>query len=111
MVTDRKHSSDVSSEQEVIRRTEKIAQSLAQLLAQSLGLDEQNAGAYSIFFRENSVLKKELKYYHSQHNTLEKRVKRLERDVKDLDECVDRKTVVDLIQKIVPSLVREKSLI
>jgi hypothetical protein len=52
-----------------------------------------------------------LEEYHSQHNTLERRVKRLERDVKDLDECVDRETVVDLIQKIVPSLVREKSLI
>jgi hypothetical protein len=52
-----------------------------------------------------------LEEYHSQYNTLERRVKRLERDVKDLDECVDRETVVDLIQKIVPSLVREKSLI
>jgi hypothetical protein len=52
-----------------------------------------------------------LEEYHSQHNTLERRVKRLERDVKDLDECVDRETMVDLIQKIVPSLVRKKSLI
>ncbi|CAI2194906.1 19100_t:CDS:1, partial [Funneliformis geosporum] len=68
--------------------------------ARSFGLDEQNAGAYSVFFRENSALKKELKYYHSQHNTLERRVKGLERDVEslkdeleDLDECVDRETV------------------
>ena len=53
--------------------------------------------------------------YHSQHNTLEKRVKRLERDVgilkielEDLDECVNRETVVDLIQEIVPSLIGKK---
>ena len=53
--------------------------------------------------------------YHSQHNTLEKRVKRLERDVgilkielEDLDECVNRKTVVDLIQEIVSSLIGKK---
>ncbi|RGB24686.1 hypothetical protein C1646_772744 [Rhizophagus diaphanus] len=58
-----------------------------------------------------AVLKKQLEEYYFQHNTLERRVKRLERDVKDLDKCVDRETVVDLIQKIVPLLVREKSLI
>ena len=53
--------------------------------------------------------------YYSQHNTFEKRIKRLERDVKsleieleDLDECVDRETVVDLIQDIVPSLIGKK---
>ena len=52
---------------------------------------------------------------HSQHNTLEKRVKRLERDVKsletkleDLDECVDRETLVDIIHEIVPSLIGKK---
>ena len=59
MVTDQKHSSDSTP-------------------------SEQNAEAYSVFFRENSAQKKELKYYHSQHNTLERRVKRLERDVGSL---------------------------
>ncbi|PKC16717.1 hypothetical protein RhiirA5_406657 [Rhizophagus irregularis] len=103
MVTDQNHSSDVSSEQEVIRRTEKIAK--------LLGTDKQNAEVYITLSDENRVLKKQLEEYHSQYNTLERRVKRLERDVKDLDECVDRETVVDLIQKIVLSLVREKSLI
>jgi hypothetical protein len=49
-----------------------------------LGLNEQNAEAYSVFFHENSALKKELKYYHSQHNTLERRVKILERGVGSL---------------------------
>ncbi|CAI2188440.1 20603_t:CDS:2, partial [Funneliformis geosporum] len=52
------------------------------------------------------ILKKQLEDYHSQPNILERRVKGLERDMKslkdelkDLDECVDRKTVVDLIQE------------
>ena len=59
--------------------------------------------------------------YHSQYNTLEKRVKRLKRNVKsletkledlnecvELDECVDMETVVDLIQEIVPSIIAKK---
>ncbi|RGB32312.1 hypothetical protein C1646_763073 [Rhizophagus diaphanus] len=97
------HLSDVSNEQEVIRRTEKIAK--------LLGIDKQNTEVYIMLSDKNRVLKKQLEEYYSQHNTLERRVKRLKRDVKDLDECVDRETVVNLIQKIVPSLVREKSLI
>jgi hypothetical protein len=110
MVTDQKHPSDISSEQEVIRYTEK--------LAQAFGLNEQNAEMYSTLSGENRALKKQLEDYYSQHSTLERKVKRLERDVGsiktelgDLDKCVDRETVVDLIQKIVSSLVREKSLI
>src|SRR5271167_2082843 len=108
MVTDQKHSSDsIASEQEVIRYTKK--------LAQSLGLNEQNAEVYSALSGENRALKKQLEDYHSQHNTLEKRVKRLERDVgilkielEDLDECVNRETVVDIIHEIVPSLIGKK---
>ena len=98
MVTDQKHSSDsIASKQEVIRYTEK--------LAQIFGLDKQNAKVYSALFGKNRTLKKQLEDYHSQPNTLERRVKRLEKDVKslkiklkDLDECVDKETVVDLIQ-------------
>ncbi|PKY39792.1 hypothetical protein RhiirA4_453046 [Rhizophagus irregularis] len=101
MVTNQKHSSDVSSEQEVIRRTEKIAK--------LLGTDKQNAEVYITLSDKNKVLKKQLKEYHSQHNTFERRVKRLETELEDLDECVDRKTVVDLIHEIVPSLINEKS--
>src|SRR5881275_164880 len=88
MITDQNHSSDISSEQEVIRYTKK--------LAQIFRLNEQNAEVYSALSGENRALKKQLEDYHSQQNTLEKRVKRLERDVKsleteleDLDECVE----------------------
>jgi hypothetical protein len=108
MVTDQRHSSDVSSEQEAIRQMEKITW--------LFGLDEPNAGAYKVLSTENRALKKQLKNYHSQHNTLERRVKRLERDVgsikielEDLDKCVDRETVVNLIHEIVPSLINERS--
>ena len=114
MVTDQKHSSDsIASEQEVIRCTK--------ILAQAFGLDKQNAEVYSALFGKNRALKKQLEDYHFQYNTLEKRVKRLERDVKsleteledlnecvELDECVDMETVVALIQEIVPSIIAKK---
>ncbi|PKB96491.1 hypothetical protein RhiirA5_434745 [Rhizophagus irregularis] len=107
MVTDQNHSSDVSSEQEVIRYTEK--------LAQSLGLDEQNTRAYKALSGQIWALEKRLEDYHIKYVKLKRKVNLLEDELEDelddLDECVDRETVVDLIQKIVPSLVREKSLI
>ena len=56
MVTDQKHSSDISSEQEVIRHTKK--------LAQTFGLNEQNAEIYSALSGENRALKKQLEDYH-----------------------------------------------
>ncbi|GET57631.1 hypothetical protein GLOIN_2v1778881 [Rhizophagus irregularis DAOM 181602=DAOM 197198] len=108
MVTDQNHSSDISSEQEVIRRTEKIARLLEAY--------KQNAEAYSALSSIREALKKQFEDCHPQYNTLEKRVKRLEKDIRslkielgDLDECVDRETVVDLIHKIVPILINEKS--
>ncbi|GBC36111.2 hypothetical protein GLOIN_2v1765706 [Rhizophagus irregularis DAOM 181602=DAOM 197198] len=68
MVADQNHSSDSTpTEQEVIRRTEKIAK--------LLGTDKQNAEVYITLSDENRVLKKQLEEYHSQHNTLERRVK------------------------------------
>ena len=73
MVTDQNHSFDVSSKQEVIRYTEK--------LAQMFRLNEQNAEVYSALSGENRALKKQLEEYHSQHSILEMRVKRLERNV------------------------------
>src|SRR5581483_3489507 len=74
-----------------------------------------NAEVYSALSSKNRALKKQLEDYHSQHNTLEKRVKRLEKDVKSLetelevlDECVNRKTLVDIIHEIVLSLIGKK---
>ncbi|PKY35891.1 hypothetical protein RhiirB3_457447 [Rhizophagus irregularis] len=108
MVTDQNHSSDISSEQEVIRRTEKIARLLEAY--------KQNAEAYSALSSIREALKKQFEDCHPQYNTLEKRVKRLEKDIRslkieleDLDECVDSETVIDLIHEIVPSLINEKS--
>ncbi|GBB91680.1 hypothetical protein RclHR1_19040003 [Rhizophagus clarus] len=90
------------SEQGVILSTEKIAQ--------------LNAEVRNTVFSIIEELTKQLEDCHPKYNTLEKRVKRLERNVKflkteteDLDECVDRETVIDLIHKIVLSLINEKS--
>ncbi|CAI2198388.1 2856_t:CDS:2, partial [Funneliformis geosporum] len=86
---------------DLIRKSNKIQKERRQIqkLAQIFGLDEQNAKVYSALFGENMTLKKQLENYHSQPNTLERRVKRLEKDMrflkeelKDLNECVDRKT-------------------
>ena len=106
MVTDQNHSSDVSSKQEVIRYTEK--------LAQIFGLDKQKAEMYSALSGENRALKKQLEDYHFEYIKLKRKVNLLEAEVEDLneyveqDECVDRKTVVDLIHEIVPSLIGKK---
>ena len=81
MVTDQNHSSDISSEQEVIRYTKK--------LAQIFGLNEQNAEVYSALSGENRALEKKLDDYYSQHKKLKKRVNRLEERVKWLDGDVD----------------------
>ncbi|CAG8645800.1 11035_t:CDS:2, partial [Gigaspora rosea] len=108
MTTDQKHSSNNTlTEQEAIRRTEKIARIFE--------LYEQNSKVYNMLFGEIGVLAKKLDDYHSEYISLKKTVKRLERDVEsleteleDLDDCVDKDTVVDLIHEIVPSLINEK---
>src|SRR2546421_2939031 len=90
LTNNQNHSSDSThSEQEVIKYTKK--------LAQIFELNEKNAKVYTTLSGENRALKKQLEDYHSQHNTLERRVKRLERDVgflkvelEDLDEYVDK---------------------
>ncbi len=89
MVINQNHSSDAFREQKVIRYIKK--------LAQIFRLNKQNIEVYTALFGENRALKKQLEDYHFQYNTLEKRVKRLERDVKsleteleDLNECVDK---------------------
>ncbi|RGB26826.1 hypothetical protein C1646_769927 [Rhizophagus diaphanus] len=60
---------------------------------------------------------KKLDDYNSKYISLKRMVKRLEKYVKSLeseldilDECVDRKTVVNLIHEIVPSLISRRGL-
>ncbi|PKB96456.1 hypothetical protein RhiirA5_385325 [Rhizophagus irregularis] len=97
MVADQKYSSDISSEQEVIRYTEK--------LAQSLGLDEQNSRVYKAISGQIWALEKRLEDYHFEYVKLKRKVNLLEVELDDLDECVDKETVVNLIHEIVPSLI------
>src|SRR6266496_3274033 len=100
MVADQKYSfNSIASEQEVFR-CEKIANRIADM--------------HSALSEKMGALDEKIDNYYSEYKTL---VKRLERDVrsvkselKDLDECVDRKTVVDLIQEIVPLLIGKKGL-
>src|SRR4051794_9541682 len=70
MVADQNHSSDISSEQEVIRYTEKIVQ--------------LNAEVRNIVFSIREGIMKQLEDCHPQYNILEKRVRRLERDVRSI---------------------------
>ncbi len=69
---------------------------------------------YNVLSRKIRTLVKKLNDYYSQHNSLKKTIKRLKKNVKDLNECVelneciDRKTVVNLIQKIVPLIIDKK---
>src|SRR6266498_4072542 len=67
---------------------------------------------HSAFSEKMGALDKKMDNYYSEYK---KSVKRLERDVgslkiefDDLDECIDRETVVDLIQEIVPSIIGKK---
>src|SRR2546429_9297171 len=101
MVTDQKHSSDSTpTEQEVIRYTEK--------LAQMFRLNEQNGGAYKAHSGQILAIEKRLEDYHFEYVKLKRKVNLLEAELEDLDECVDRETVVDLIQEIVPSIIAKK---
>ncbi|CAG8813764.1 8412_t:CDS:1, partial [Gigaspora margarita] len=82
---------------------------------QIFGLDEQNLKVYNILSEKIGVLAKKLDNYHPKYIGLRKIVKRLEKDLRtqkikldDLDKCVDRKTMVDLIYKIVPLLINKK---
>ncbi|EXX71280.1 uncharacterized protein OCT59_022004 [Rhizophagus irregularis] len=101
MVIDQKHSSDSAlSKQEVIRHIEKIAK--------LFGLDKQNAGAYKALSGQIWALEKRLEDYHFEYVKLKKKVNLLEAELDDLDECVDREAVVDLIHEIVSLLIGKK---
>src|SRR6266498_191884 len=98
MVTNQKHSSDSIASKRKVFRYEKIANRIADM--------------HSALFGKMGALDEKMDNYYSEYK---KSVKRLERDVKsveseldDLDECVDRETVLDLIHEIVPSLIGKK---
>jgi len=101
MVTDQKHSSDsIANEQKVIKCTEKTAW--------LFGLDEQNIRAYKALSGQIWALEKRLEDYHFEYVKLKRKVNLLEAELDDFDECVDRETVIDLIQEIVFSLIGKK---
>src|SRR6266542_2114231 len=54
-------------------------------------------------------LKKKMKDYHFEYNSLKKTEKKLERDVEDLNDVyVDREIMVNLIQEIVLLIINKK---
>ncbi|PKB94297.1 hypothetical protein RhiirA5_439115 [Rhizophagus irregularis] len=106
MVTDQNHSSDSTPIEQEVSRYEKIAKRIADMdsaLSEKMGaLDEKMDNYYSEY-------KKSVKRLERDVGSLEDGLENLdEYVVKDLDECVDRETVVDLIHEIVPSLIGKK---
>ncbi|RIA95205.1 hypothetical protein C1645_734250 [Glomus cerebriforme] len=96
MVADQNQSSDSThSEQGVIRHTENIAK--------LLGQDKQNVEAYKALSGQIWALEKRLEDYHFEYVKLKRKVNLLEAKLDDLDECVDRETVIDLIHEIASS--------
>jgi hypothetical protein len=99
MVTDQNHSSDSTPIEQEVSRYEKITKRIADMdsaLSEKMGmLDEKMDNYYSEY-------KKSVK-------RLEKDIRSLKVKLEDLDECVDRKIVVDSIHKIVSILINEKS--
>src|SRR5436309_10746291 len=69
-------------------------------LAQMFGLSEQNAGAYKALSGQILALEKRLEDYHFEYVKLKRKVNLLEAELDDLDECVDRETVVNLIKEL-----------
>ena len=87
MVTDQKHSSDSIASELKVFRYEKIANRIADM--------------YNVLSVKMGALDEKMDNYYSEYKKLVKRLKKDVRSVKseleDLDECVDRKTVIDLI--------------
>ena len=57
---------------------------------------------------EIRALKKQLEDYHFEYVKLKRKVNLLEAELEDLDKCIDRKTVLNLIHEIIPSLIGKK---
>ena len=74
------------------------------------GLNEQNAGAYKALSGQIWALEKWLEDYHFEYVKLKRKVNLLEAELDDLDECVDRETVVDLIKELALSPNNKKML-
>ena len=68
--------------------------------ARLFGLDEQNARAYKALSGQIWALEKRLEDYRFEYVKLKRKVNLLEAELDDLDECVDRETVVDLIKEL-----------
>ncbi len=54
------------------------------------------------------MLEKRLEDYHFKYVKLKRKVNLLKAKLDNLDECIDRENVVDLIHEIVPSLIGKK---
>ncbi|CAG8794837.1 32764_t:CDS:2, partial [Racocetra persica] len=77
-------------------------------IAKLFGLDEQNIEVYKALFGQIWELEKKLEDYYSKYEKLKRRVNLLKAEIEDLDECVDKETLVDLIQEMVSSLIIRK---
>src|SRR6266542_2595890 len=98
MITDQKHLSDSIANKQEVFRYEKVFKGTIDM--------------HSALSKKMGALDGKMDNYYFKYK---KSVKRLERDMgslkiklEDLDECVDRKTVLDLIHEIVSSLIGKK---
>ncbi|PKK57670.1 hypothetical protein RhiirC2_797615, partial [Rhizophagus irregularis] len=64
--------------------------------------------AYKALSGQIWALEKRLEDYHFEYVKLKRKVNLLEAELDDLNECVDREAVVDLIYEIVPLLIGKK---
>src|SRR6266496_4295146 len=98
MVTDQKHSSDSTYSKQEVFRYEKIAKQIVDM--------------HSALSVKMGALDEKMDNYYSEYKKLVKRlvrnVRSVESKLEDLDEYVNRKTMLDLIHEIVSSLIGKK---
>ncbi|RIA98846.1 hypothetical protein C1645_812336 [Glomus cerebriforme] len=68
----------------------------------------QNIRVYKALSGQIWMLEKRLEDYHFEYVKLKRKVNLLEAELDNLDECIDKKIVVNLIQEIVLSLIGKK---